>query len=78
VPPPATETASTAAWTAAVSSWAACTLDTLAAAYAEAGRFAEAVQAARQALILATEPLAAELKARIALYEDQRPFRDTQ
>jgi len=54
------------------------TLDTLAAAYAEAGRFAEAVQAARQALILATEPLAAELKARIALYEDKRPFRDTQ
>jgi tetratricopeptide (TPR) repeat protein len=53
-------------------------LDTLAAAYAEAGRFPEAVETARQALTLATEPLAAELKARIALYEDKRAFRDTQ
>jgi Flp pilus assembly protein TadD len=53
-------------------------LDTLAAAYAEAGRFPEAVQTARQALSLATDPLAAELKARIALYQDKRPFRDTE
>ncbi|HXX22885.1 MAG TPA: tetratricopeptide repeat protein [Terriglobia bacterium] len=54
------------------------TLDTLAAAYAEAGRFTEAVQTARQALALATEPLAGDLKARIALYQAHRPFRDTQ
>ena len=53
------------------------TLDTLAAAYAESGRFPEAVQTARQALALATEPLAADLKARIALYQANRPFRDT-
>jgi tetratricopeptide (TPR) repeat protein len=53
-------------------------LDTLAAAYAEAGRFPEAVQTARQALALATEPLAGDLKARIALYQTHRPFRDTQ
>jgi Flp pilus assembly protein TadD len=53
-------------------------LDTLAAAYAEAGRFPEAVQTARQALALATEPLAGDLKARIALYQAHRPFRDTQ
>jgi tetratricopeptide (TPR) repeat protein len=54
------------------------TLDTLAAAFAEAGRFPEAVQTARQALALATEPLAGDVKARIALYEAKRPFRDTQ
>jgi tetratricopeptide (TPR) repeat protein len=53
------------------------TLDTLAAAYAEAGRFREAVQTARQALALATERLAGDLKARIALYESKHPFRDT-
>jgi Flp pilus assembly protein TadD len=52
-------------------------LDTLAAAYAEAGRFPEAVQTARQALALAPEPLAGDLKARIALYEAKRPFRET-
>jgi len=54
------------------------TLDTLSAAYAEAGRFPEAVQTARQALALATEPLADDLRARITLYESNRPFRDTQ
>ncbi len=54
------------------------TLDTLAAAYAEAGRFPEAVQTARQALALAPEPLANELKGRIALYESNQPFRDNQ
>ena len=54
------------------------TLDTLAAAYAEAGRFPEAAQTARQALAFATEPLAGDLKARIAMYEAKRPFRDTQ
>jgi tetratricopeptide (TPR) repeat protein len=54
------------------------TLDTLAAAYAEAGRFPEAVQTARQALALATGPFADELKGRIALYESNQPFRDGQ
>jgi len=53
-------------------------LDTLAAAYAEAGRFPEAVQTARQALAHASEPAAGDLKARIALYEAKRPFRDLQ
>ncbi|MGD0923188.1 MAG: tetratricopeptide repeat protein, partial [Terriglobia bacterium] len=57
-------------------------LDTLAAAYAEVGRFPEAVQTARQALTLATQqnaqPLAEGLKARIALYEAKTPFRETQ
>ena len=51
-------------------------LDTLAAAYAEAGRFPDAVQTARQALALAPAPLAEDLKARIALYEANRPFRE--
>jgi len=51
-------------------------LDTLAAAYAEAGRFPDAVQTARLALALAPAPLAEDLKARITLYEANRPFRD--
>lgn len=54
-------------------------LDTLGAAYAEAGRFPEAVAAARRALSLATalqaQPLAEEIKARMALYEARTPFR---
>jgi len=57
-------------------------LDTLAAAYAEVGRFPEAVQTTRQALALATQqntqPLAEGLRARIALYEAKTPFRETQ
>jgi len=52
-------------------------LDILAAAYAETGHFPEAVQTARQALAVAAEPLATNLKARIALYEAKQPFRDT-
>ena len=56
-------------------------LDTLAAAYAEAGRFAEAVQTARKALELAEQqgkrPLAESIKAKIRLYEAGRPFRET-
>jgi tetratricopeptide (TPR) repeat protein len=55
------------------------TLDTLAAAYAEAGRFPEAVQTARRALDLAGQggnrQLADGLRARIALYQAGRPFR---
>jgi len=54
-------------------------LDTLAAAYAEAGRFHEAADTARHALALATQQndrdLAAGLKLRIALYEANTPFR---
>jgi tetratricopeptide (TPR) repeat protein len=57
------------------------TLDTLAAAYAEAGRFSEAVEAARRALALAAQlnnkPLAEALTARIALYEAKAPLRET-
>jgi Flp pilus assembly protein TadD len=54
-------------------------LDTLAAAYAEAGRFADAAQTVRQALDLAAGKddfsLARELRVRLALYEAGRPFR---
>ena len=55
-------------------------LDTLAAAYAEAGRFPEAVATARRALALAEEQdnsaLAADLRARIKLYQAGRPFHE--
>jgi tetratricopeptide (TPR) repeat protein len=54
-------------------------LDTLAAAYAEAGRFPEAVETARRALALAAEqgrqPLAEALKIRVSLYENRNPYR---
>ena len=54
--------------------------DTLAAAYAEAGRFSEAVETARKALELATQQkeqsLAESIQKRIALYEAKTPFRD--
>ncbi len=54
-------------------------LDTLAAAKAEVGRFAEAVTAARQALELARQQkrpaLVEALPARIALYQAGKPFR---
>ena len=53
-------------------------LGTLAAAYAEAGRFPEAVKTAHQALDLATEQnkqsLAESLRAKIPLYEAGTPF----
>jgi hypothetical protein len=55
-------------------------LDTLGAAYAEAGRSYEASEAARQALPLATErrngALAAELEQRLKLYDNSTPYRD--
>ena len=55
-------------------------LDTLAAAYAEAGRFPEAAQTARRALDLANQQrdsqLAQALSGRIALYEARTPFRE--
>ena len=55
-------------------------LDTLAAAYAEAGRFAEAVETAENARSLAAEhgdtPTADHLQARIKLYRAGSPLRD--
>jgi tetratricopeptide (TPR) repeat protein len=55
-------------------------LDTLAAAYAEAGRFPEATRTARRALDLAKQQrdsqLAQALSSRIALYEAGTPFRE--
>jgi tetratricopeptide (TPR) repeat protein len=54
-------------------------LDTLAAAYAESGRFTEAVATAREAEKLAVQtgkqPLAESIRSRIALYEAGTPFR---
>jgi Tfp pilus assembly protein PilF len=54
------------------------TLETLAAAYAEKGQFADAVMTARRALAQAevNQPaLANDIRTRIALYEADRPFR---
>ena len=55
----------------------AVSLDTLAAAYAEAGRFPEAVRIARKALALASEheTFSRHLRHSIKLYEASRPFR---
>ena len=54
-------------------------LDTLAAAYAEAGRFEEAAATAREAAALAEAQglmtLAADIKTRAALYENSQPYR---
>ena len=54
-------------------------LDTLAAAYAEAGSFANALRAGRRALDLATmqghPALAEHIKARLQLYLGKRPYR---
>jgi len=50
-------------------------LDTLAAAYAAAGRFDEAVRSADQALALAKRPeLAAAIRERRSLYRSERPY----
>jgi Flp pilus assembly protein TadD len=55
-------------------------LDTLAAAYAEAGRFDEAIQtvrrAVRQALAAQNHRLVRELERRAELYEARQPYRD--
>ncbi len=54
--------------------------DTLAAAYAEAGKFADAVLTARRALAIAEQSrgdLADAIRKRIALYGKELPFRDT-
>lgn len=54
-------------------------LDTQAAAYAEAGRFSEAIQTAEKALslIAPSHPQAGDIRRRLALYKAGRPFRDT-
>ena len=56
------------------------TLDTLAAAYAEAGRFADAAKTAQQAQALAQSAgntnLASELGERLKLYQSQHPYRE--
>ncbi len=56
-------------------------LDTLAAAYAEAGRFADAVEIARRAYSLAqaqeNKHLAEAILARIKLYEAEKPYRES-
>ena len=53
---------------------------TLAAAYAESGRFAEAIQTAQRGIESANShgnsALAAELQGNIALYQERRPLRD--
>lgn len=55
-------------------------LDTLAAAYAECGRFADAVATGRQAALLATaagrNSLAQRIEKHIRFYEARRPYRD--
>ena len=57
-------------------------LDTLAAAYAEAGRFDEAIQAAQQAVALATSQqntvLAEKIQTRLKLYQTGKPCRAAQ
>jgi tetratricopeptide (TPR) repeat protein len=54
-------------------------LDTLAAAYAEAGRFDKAVEAARRAIALADQAgqaaLANDIRARLEGYQARRPYR---
>jgi 2-methylcitrate dehydratase PrpD len=55
-------------------------LDTLAAAYAEAGRFEDAVKAARQAIKLAEERQQqvdiTGFKDRLSLYEAKKPYHE--
>ncbi len=59
----------------------AAVLDTLAAAYAEAGRFAEAARTARKAMdiaVLQNKPaLAASMPAKIRLYQAGKPFHES-
>jgi tetratricopeptide (TPR) repeat protein len=56
-------------------------LDTLAAAYAEAGRYAEAAESARRALELSLQKKdresAQRLRSQLALYEAGKPFHET-
>jgi protein O-mannosyl-transferase len=54
--------------------------DTLAAAYAEAGRYGEAVDTAQKAIDLARQqrnaPLVESIQARLRLYQTKKPFRE--
>jgi tetratricopeptide (TPR) repeat protein len=65
----------------ALSTGDADTLNTLAAAYAEAGRFPDAVRTAKEALRAATaqgnQGLAESLRKRIEIYGQRRPWRDS-
>ena len=54
-------------------------LDTLAAAYAEAGRFEDAVDAATEALALLktdNKQMIADMRKRLDLYKKREPFRE--
>jgi tetratricopeptide (TPR) repeat protein len=51
-------------------------LEVLAAAYAEAGRFDEAIATTRQALAIGSPQQVSSLQARLHLYETHRPFRE--
>ena len=51
-------------------------LDTLAAAYAEAGEFLSAVKWQDKAISLASEELKGELRSRLDLYKAHKPYRD--
>lgn len=51
------------------------TIDTLAAAFAEVGKFPEAVRAQQEALRLAPEEEHADLKSRLELYQAKKPYR---
>jgi len=51
-------------------------LDTLSAAYAEAGQFEEAVKTQSLAIELASEAQRLDLESRLALYREQKPYRD--
>lgn len=51
-------------------------LDTLAAAYAEAGRFDEAVRTLGRAIALADAKQAEQFQERLALYEARKPYRE--
>jgi hypothetical protein len=54
---------------------AAC-LDTLAAAYAECGKFEDASRWQQRALVLADAEDRSAFRDRLALYETGRPYRD--
>ncbi len=76
------EAVSLAEWAAELSNHKdPAVLDTLAAAYAEAGRFSEAVKTAEQAIELAgaqrKSTLADSLRRRMKLYQDRSPYRAT-
>jgi tetratricopeptide (TPR) repeat protein len=51
-------------------------LDTLAAAYASAGQFAQAVQYQQQAVAAASEDFAPSLQQRLDLYQQRQPYRN--